>query len=99
MTVDCECRKVASSTAQVAQRGQHYFGHTTTKSISPTIEGSSADVLVDYGYTATGIANEDGSIVSRSPGRVGATLDFKLRRDGSRWLINALIYIRKGHQP
>ena len=97
MTPNCDCTKVADSTATVARRGQHYFGRTTARDLTPTVDGNVAEVLADYDYTTTGIANGDGSVVSKSPGRTGATLDFRLRRAGDTWRIYALIYVRKGH--
>lgn len=98
MTDACTCQQVADSTESVARRGQHYFGRTTARHLTPNLDGANAaEVLVDYDYTSSGIANHDGSIVSKSPGRIGATLDFRLRQSASGWLINALIYVRKGH--
>ena len=98
MIATCDCTKVADSTATVARRGQHYFGRTTPKNLTPTIDGEVAEVLVDYDYTATGIANRDGVVLSKSPGRTGATLDFRLRQANDTWRIYALIYVRKGHR-
>jgi hypothetical protein len=98
MVQSCSCTKVADSTAAVARRGEHYFGRTTPRSITPTLSGpTAAEVLVDYDYTATGIARSDGSVVSKSPARIGATLDVRLERVKGVWLIDALIYVRKGH--
>jgi hypothetical protein len=99
MTVACACHKVALSTRNVAARHEHYFGRTTPTAVTPTIgDARHVDVLVDYDYTSTGIARADGSVVSRAPGRVGATLDFKLVRVTSAWRISELVYVRQGQK-
>jgi len=97
MTAECACQKVADSTRQVAERHQHYFGKTTATSLIPSsIDAQHVEVIAEYGYTASGIARFDGSIVSRSGGRVGATLDIRLTRTAQGWRIAQLVYVRQG---
>jgi hypothetical protein len=97
MTADCKCRRVSSSTREVALKQEHYFGRTTVTNVTPALDGPGmADVLVNYSYTRSGIAAKDGRVLSSSPGRRGAALDFKLRSDGASWLIAELVYVRTG---
>ncbi|MDQ1696728.1 MAG: hypothetical protein QOJ03_2081 [Frankiaceae bacterium] len=99
MTADCACKKVAVSTKEVADKGQHYFGETRITHVSPALDtATAAEVLVNYDYSRSGIADAEGRIVTSSPGRRGATLDFKLRRQGQAWLIRALVYVRPGRR-
>ncbi len=97
MTSGCECRKVASSTAAIARRGQHYFGQSRLVSITPSIDGpGAADALVQYDFTRGGIRAADGSIVSQTPGRVGALVSFVLERQNGGWLIARVAVLKPG---
>jgi hypothetical protein len=97
MTPSCKCRAVATSTSEVARRGQQYFGTTRVLALRASIDGAGiASVLVTYDYSASGIRDSNGAIVQRFPGRKGATVNFELVKQRERWLIDALMYISEG---
>jgi hypothetical protein len=97
MTPDCECRRVAESTRQIAERNQHYFGRVRLIAVTPALDGSAlADALVQYDYSDGGIRTANGEVVSRSEGRRGTLLSFRFRRIRGLWLISEVVVVRKG---
>ena len=97
MTEDCTCRRVAESTREIAARHQHYFGHTRLVAVTPALDGpADADALVQYDYSDGGIRDSSGRILSRSQGRRGALLSFRLVRSGSGWVISSVVVLRQG---
>lgn len=97
MTTACKCQDIVSSTREVASRHQHYFGEIRLTSVIPAIDGqTSADVLVHYNYTASGVADSTGHVVRSSPGRVGVGVDFRLIRNNATWLITQIVAVSAG---
>ena len=97
MTADCKCRRVADSTREVAQRGQHYFGRITNLSMTPSLDGdNSADALVQYDYSAGGIRDSVGRVIARTEGRTGTLLSFHFSKRSGRWLISSVSQLRAG---
>jgi hypothetical protein len=97
MTPTCECRKVAASTREVAEAGNHYFGRTHVVQLKPALDtATSAEVLAEYNFTRSGIANGSGSVLSASAGRTHAVMNIRLQLENSRWLIAELVYVRDG---
>jgi len=97
MTSTCTCRRVATSTIDVARKHQSYFGRTTVVSVTPVVDGPSlADALVEYDYGASGIRDAQGHIVTRTAGRKGSKLLFYFKLTGGSWLISEVRSISNG---
>ncbi len=95
MTADCKCRRVADSTREVAERGQHYFGKTHVVAIRAVLDTrDSAEALVQYNVGTSGIETAAGRRLTVYPALHGAKVNFLLRRDGAHWRIRALVYIK-----
>jgi len=99
MTSNCTCRRVATSTIDVAKKHQTYFGLTKVVSITPVVDGPTvADALVEYNYGDSGIKDSQGHVISRSPGRHGSKLLFYFSLVGGSWRISQVRSISNG-QP
>jgi hypothetical protein len=97
MTAGCTCRRVATSVIDVAKKGQTYFGRNQLVSVTPSSDGPVvAEAFVEYDYTAGGIKDEHGHVLSTMPGRVGAKLNFILNLRDGHWLIAEVRLIKEG---
>jgi hypothetical protein len=97
MTASCKCQEVVRATREVAARGQHYFGRIRVTSVIPTIDGdASADVLVHYDYTASGVADLHGRVIRSSPARTGVGVDFRLIQQNQTWVIAQILSVSAG---
>jgi hypothetical protein len=98
MTPSCTCRRVAVSTREIAKRHQHYYGSSRVVAITPAIDGDDrADVLVQYDYSAGGIKDSAGRVVTRTNGRSGVLISFRLVRTNGRWRIAAVTVLKAGN--
>jgi hypothetical protein len=99
MTPNCTCRRVATSTIDVAKKHQTYFGVTKVVSITPVVDGPTvADALVQYDYGDSGIKDAHGRVISRSAGRRGSKLLFYFALVSGTWRISQVRSISNG-QP
>ena len=97
MTPNCPCQRVATSTRQIAAKGEEYFGRTRLISITPSLDGAdAADALVEYDYTAGGIRDLHGREITHSAGRRGVLMSLRFRRTNSGWLIADAVVLREG---
>lgn len=97
MTTTCRCQEVARSTREVAAKHERYFGKTVLRDLK--VDAASAtvvNILVSYDYDRSGIVDERGNAVTSSPGRTGASANFRLRKARNAWLIDAIVYLNKG---
>lgn len=94
---ECDCRRVARSTLEVARQHQHYFGDGRVKSYTPSqISDGQVEVLVEYDYSDGGIRTDSGEVIERVAGRTGALLDFEVSWRGTDWLITQVVVVREG---
>ena len=99
MTADCTCRRVATSTIDIARKHEMYFGVTKVVSITPVVDSPTlADALVEYSYDDSGIRDSRGHVISRSPGRRGSKLLFYFSLENGAWRISEVRSISNG-QP
>ena len=97
MTPDCSCRRVATSTIDAARKHQTYFGVTSVVSVTPILDGATtADALVEYDYTASGLRDDQGRTISRSGARKGSKLIFYFRLVDAKWLISTVRSVSDG---
>lgn len=97
MTPTCKCQDVARSTREVASKHERYFGKTTLRNLRATSDGSTLiEVLVNYDYERSGIADAQGRAIKSFPARHGASADFSVVKSANRWLISAIVYVSKG---
>jgi hypothetical protein len=97
MTPSCHCRDVVKAIRAAVTKGQHFFGQNKVQSLVPNLDGPrAADVLLTYDFTRSGIKDASGRVVSSGPGMKGATQDFRLERQGDRWLISQILRVSSG---
>jgi hypothetical protein len=100
MTTGCPCRRVPDSIRTAVAHGESYFGATSITSLVPNLDGpGSADVLLDYDASASGLRDHDGRVLRSFKAVNGAKADFRLIMSGRRWLIQAVAIISSGRTP
>jgi hypothetical protein len=98
MVQGCSCLRVARSTRSVARKHHRYYGRTTVTARRANLDGpKSADVLVRYDYTDTGIETLSGRRLTHIEGRTDNQIDVRLQLIGGQWSISALEVISNGH--
>jgi hypothetical protein len=96
-SASCSCRKLLTSLREARRRSQHYFGMAQVRSMKAVVDTPTAvEVLVTYDSTAGGLKGEDGSVITRAPGRNGVTENFYLQKLSSGWRIVNLVPVRRG---
>ena len=97
MTNDCPCMRLVRATRSVARKSQHYFGKNHVVSVTPSLDSPHvAEALVQYDYTAGGIKDDSGTVISRTQGRKGNLVRFLLALHDDKWLISRIDVLKSG---
>ena len=96
-TSDCICRKFLASIHAAAAAGNRYFGSTTIRALTPTVDSTQqVEVLVLYDTSAGGTKSADGKILFKGPPRTGVEAVFTLRLVHGQWLVADIATIKPG---